>query len=197
MAAFLPRAMEPGEAGRNGAAANYKGWYGEGESVQQGHELGLLLLDLIEVALLRRLIRAPAQQPRAGHDVRARIEMKIPTELRYALVPSLFLQPLVENAIRHGLSPRAGGGTIVVTAASSNGRLEIKVADDGVGLPPGWSLQSQEGIGLSVTRERILGLHPDGYSSFVVVPRAGGGGTEVEMSFPLHLMEEERDHAEA
>jgi two-component system, LytTR family, sensor kinase len=128
---------------------------------------------------------------------RLRIEMSIPPELRYAVVPSLFLQPLVENAIRHGLSPRAGGGTIVVTAASSNGRLEIKVTDDGVGLPPGWSLRSQEGIGLSVTRERISGLHPDGHSSFTVAPRAGSKGTEVDISFPLHLMEEERDHAQA
>jgi two-component system LytT family sensor kinase len=129
-----------------------------------------------------------------------RIEMRIPAELKYAVVPSLFLQPLVENAIRHGLSTRAGGGTIVLSAASSNGKLQIKVVDDGVGLPPGWSLRNQEGIGLSVTRQRITGLHPEGCSSFVVAPRVGGGGTEVEISFPLHLMEdrvlmEDCDHA--
>jgi hypothetical protein len=146
-----------------------------------------------ELALLDHYLAI--QKIRFGDSLR--IEMRIPTELRYAVVPSLFLQPLVENAIRHGLSPRAGGGTIVVTAGSSNGRLEIKVADDGVGLPPGWLLQSQEGVGLSVTRERISGLHPDGCSSFTVAPRVGGNGTEVAISFPLHLTEEERDRADA
>ena len=146
-----------------------------------------------ELALLEHYLAI--QKIRFGD--RLRIEMRIPTELRYAVVPSLFLQPLVENAIRHGLSPRAGGGTIVVTVASSNGRLEIKVADNGVGLPPGWSLRSHEGIGLSVTRERISGLHPGGCSSFAVAAGAGGSGTEVEISFPLRLIEEQRDHAGA
>ena len=146
-----------------------------------------------ELALLDHYLAI--QKIRFGDSLR--IEMRIPAELRYALVPSLFLQPLVENAIRHGLSPRAGGGTIVVTAGSSNGRLEVKVADDGVGLPPGWLPRSQEGVGLSVTRERISGLHPDGCSSFTVAPAAGGIGTEAQISFPLHLTKEERDHAEA
>jgi len=146
-----------------------------------------------ELALLDHYLAI--QKIRFGDALR--VETRIPAELRYAVVPSLLLQPLVENAIRHGLSPRAGGGTVVVTAGSSDGRLEITVIDDGVGLPPGWSLRSQEGIGLSVTRERISGLHPDACSSFAVAPRAGSDGTEVKISFPLHLMEEERDHAGA
>jgi LytS/YehU family sensor histidine kinase len=112
--------------------------------------------------------------------------MQIEPEVRNASVPSLFLQPLVENAIRHGTSHRASGGTVIVSARKVDDRLEIHVQDDGVGLPPGWTLESSAGLGLSVTRERIKGLHPNGESSFAVRPRKSGG-TEVDIVLPLRL----------
>jgi signal transduction histidine kinase len=115
-----------------------------------------------------------------------RIEIQVTPEVKYALVPCLIVQPLVENAIRHGISRRASGGTVTVTAERGPNQVEIRVADDGVGLPPGWTLETSSGMGLSVTRERILGLHPDGNSRFSVRPRAGGG-TEVEISLPLRF----------
>lgn len=118
-----------------------------------------------------------------------RIETRIEPDVKYALVPSLIVQPLVENAIRHGLSRRASGGAVIVTAERVAGRTEIRVIDDGVGLPPGWSLESCAGLGLSVTRERIAGLHPNGNSLFLV-KRRSDGGTEVEISLPLRLAEE-------
>jgi LytS/YehU family sensor histidine kinase len=112
------------------------------------------------------------------------IEIQVNPEVKYALVPCLIVQPLVENAIRHGISRRGSGGTVTVTAGRGGNQVEIRVADDGVGLPPGWALESSLGTGLSVTRERILGLHPDGSSRFLVRPRKGGG-TEAEISLPL------------
>lgn len=115
-----------------------------------------------------------------------RIEIQVNPEVKYALVPCLMVQPLVENAIRHGISPRASGGTVTVTAQRGPNQVEIRVADDGVGLPPGWTLETSSGMGLSVTRERIVGLHPDGNSRFSVRPRTGGG-TEVEISLPLRF----------
>jgi two-component system LytT family sensor kinase len=115
-----------------------------------------------------------------------RIEIQVAPEVKYALVPCLIVQPLVENAIRHGISQRASGGTVTVTAERGLNQVEIRVADDGVGLPPGWTLEASSGMGLSVTRERIVGLHPDGDSHFSVRPRAGGG-TEVEISLPLRF----------
>src|SRR5580704_15894624 len=115
-----------------------------------------------------------------------RIEIQVTPEVKYALVPCLIVQPLVENAIRHGISRRTSGGTVTVTAQHRRGGLEIRVADDGVGLPTGWTLETSSGIGLSVTRERVLGLYPDGNSSFSVRPRSGGG-TEVEISLPMRL----------
>ena len=115
-----------------------------------------------------------------------RIEIEVDPEVKYALVPCLTLQPLVENAIRHGISRRAAGGTVTVTVQRGANQVEIRVADDGVGLPPGWTLETSSGMGLSVTRERIVGLHPNGNSRFSVSPRTGGG-TEVEISLPLRF----------
>jgi len=123
-----------------------------------------------------------------------KIEMSIAPQAMHAWVPNLFLQPLVENAIRHGISPRAAGGTIALTANTNGDRLEIQVADDGIGLPSDWSLESQAGLGLAVTRERICGIHPDGSSQFAVHRRAAGG-TEVRISFPLHFEEAEDERA--
>lgn len=122
-----------------------------------------------------------------------KIETDIDPGVKYALVPSLLLQPLVENAIRHGLSPRSSGGTIVVSARRSSGHLEIRVLDDGVGLPPGWALERSQGLGLTLTRDRIAGLHADDASQFVV-RRRPAGGTEVAIRLPLNAGAEELEH---
>jgi len=121
-----------------------------------------------------------------------KIEMRIDPDVKDALVPSLFIQPLVENAIRHGISKRARGGCIVVSAQRFEERLLIQVLDDGVGLPSGWSLDHHKGVGLSVTRERFAGLYPGNTSQFDV-RRRGEGGTEVSISFPLHKRKETDD----
>jgi two-component system LytT family sensor kinase len=113
-----------------------------------------------------------------------RIETQIAPEVKYASVPCLFVQPLVENAIRHGISRRASGGTVMVSARRDGNRLDIRVLDDGVGLPAGWTLENSGGVGLSVTRQRVAGLYPDGETCFAVNRRASGG-TEVEISLPL------------
>jgi two-component system, LytTR family, sensor kinase len=119
-----------------------------------------------------------------------RIETQIAPEVKYASVPCFFVQPLVENAIRHGISRRASGGTVIVSALQNGNRLEIRVLDDGVGLPTGWTLENSSGVGLSVTRQRVAGLYPNGDTCFVVSPRAGGG-TEVEISLPLRWIGED------
>ncbi|HEX4228764.1 MAG TPA: histidine kinase [Bryobacteraceae bacterium] len=130
------------------------------------------------------------QKIRFGDSIR--IETKISPDVRYAAVPCLFIQPLVENAIRHGISRRSSGGTVMVTAERMDGRVEIRVIDDGVGLPAGWTLETCAGLGLSVTRERIAGLHPNGASGFAV-NRGIAGGTEVAITLPFHLVKEEAD----
>ncbi len=113
------------------------------------------------------------QQMRFGSKLT--VTLDIAPESRGALVPSLILQPLVENAIRHGLSPRSEGGSVVVRAGIEQDRLMLSVADDGVGLPADW----RAGVGLSVTRERLAAP-----ARFALEPRPEGG-TVARISLPL------------
>jgi hypothetical protein len=76
-----------------------------------------------------------------------RIEIQVAPEVKYALVPSLIVQPLVENAIRHGFSRRASGGTVTVLAEHDANQIHIRITDDGVGLPPGWTLETPHRYG--------------------------------------------------
>jgi LytS/YehU family sensor histidine kinase len=133
-----------------------------------------------EIAFLEHYLAI--QKIRFGDHLQ--IETQIAPEVKYASVPCLFVQPLVENAIRHGISRRASGGTVIVSAQRDGDRLDIRVLDDGVGLPTGWTLENSSGVGLSVTRQRVAALYPDGETGFAVNRRASGG-TEVEISLPL------------
>jgi two-component sensor histidine kinase len=114
---------------------------------------------------------------------RLKIDISVDPAARYASVPCLILQPLVENAIRHGVSPRASGGALAISARAVDGQLQIRVTDDGVGLPSGWSLESSAGIGLSLTRDRVQGLYP-GAGELIVRQRAEGG-TDAVVTLPL------------
>jgi two-component system, LytTR family, sensor kinase len=121
------------------------------------------------------------QKIRFGDQLRVRID--VDGSVGHALVPSMFLQPLVENAIRHGLAPRATGGEVVISAVRTDDGLQVAVVDDGVGLPAGWSLEEKMGVGLSVTRERIAGLYPQGSTHFSVQP-CKERGTAVDIRLP-------------
>jgi two-component system, LytTR family, sensor kinase len=127
------------------------------------------------------------QKIRFGEQLK--IEIQIEPDVRRALVPAFLIQPLVENAIRHGISRRSGGGTLLVKATSLDDRLEIRILDDGVGLPQHWTMETAAGHGLSITRERIAGLNPNGSSRFVVRNRRNGG-TVAEVTLPLRVVGE-------
>jgi LytS/YehU family sensor histidine kinase len=93
----------------------------------------------------------------------------IDDDVRSALVPPFVLQPLVENAIRHGLSQKPGAGILEVAARRVDRSLEITVRDDGEGFRGG-----REGVGLSNTRRRLQELYGD-QQSLALLPAAGGG----------------------
>jgi two-component system LytT family sensor kinase len=124
---------------------------------------------------------------------RLNVQMKIAAEALNAQVPNLILQPLVENAIKHGVSLRASTGTVGVTARRDDGFLEMKVYDDGPGL--GGKAQTGEerssgsgrssGIGLTNTRARLQQLYGERYR-FDVQDRAEGG-VEAVIMIPLRL----------
>lgn len=118
------------------------------------------------------------------------VDIDVDADVRYASVPSLFLQPLVENAIRHGISRRISGGAVTVNARAVGTNLVIQVEDDGLGLKPGWTLENSSGLGLTVTRERIAGLYPNGHS--FNIRRRPEGGTTVEILLPLRFQGDEQ-----
>jgi two-component system, LytTR family, sensor kinase len=115
---------------------------------------------------------------------RLSIEIDVAPETLMALVPNLLLQPLAENAIRHGIGKRATSGHIGVTAQRENGALKLVIYDDGPGLPANWDRQPGHGIGLANTIARLDQLYGEAHA-FAIHNRTQGG-TAVELSIPWH-----------
>jgi signal transduction histidine kinase len=105
-----------------------------------------------------------------------------------ALVPALVLQPLVENAIQHGIAPLANGGRVEIVARREGAVVHISVRDDGAGMPA--TPRSTGGVGLSNTRERLARLY-DGTHQFSVV-NAEHGGVVAELRVPYRQGSGER-----
>ena len=102
---------------------------------------------------------------------RIRVEIDVDEVALDALVPSMLLQPLVENAVRHGIDPLHHGGTIRVEARVVEQVLHVSVEDDGVGIDTGTT--GRNGVGLGALRERLARLNPG--SSLTVEGRVSGG----------------------
>ena len=100
-----------------------------------------------------------------------------------AAVPHLLLQPLVENAIRHGIAPRAAGGRVEVRARRVGPALELVVRDDGPGAGNGVSGLERPGVGLANTRARLARLY--GAGGTLDVSDAAGGGVAVRVTLPF------------
>jgi len=102
-----------------------------------------------------------------------------------AMVPSILLQPLIENSIKHGLEPRIGGGTITLRSQQDGDRIRIEVADDGVGMdhrPASTLRRKGAGIGMKNVRERLEVLY-GAHAQFRVVS-SPGRGTSVQIEIP-------------
>jgi LytS/YehU family sensor histidine kinase len=91
---------------------------------------------------------------------RLHVVRRIAPEARRALVPNLILQPLLENALVHGLGQRLEASLLEVVASRDGRLLRLAVRDDGPGLPAGWDLDSSAGGSLRNVRDRIRGLFP-------------------------------------
>ncbi len=124
------------------------------------------------------------EQKRFGE--RLRVEQRVPDELMKTLVPALILQPLVENAIRHGIEPRRGPGFISIEAKAEDKHLHLIVRDDGRGLPgTNSNRSSRRGIGLANTQARLQALYGQNQSLFF--GSAEPHGCQVDIRLPLHL----------
>jgi len=106
-----------------------------------------------------------------------------------AIVPSMILQPLVENSIKHGLSPKVDGGSIYLRSRIVDSKLVIEVEDDGVGMGGGSSDGDSTGIGLANVQERLKVLYGD--TASMEMESKGGTGTTVRLVLPMPQSEDD------
>jgi LytS/YehU family sensor histidine kinase len=130
-----------------------------------------------ELELLQKYLEI--EQTRFRDRLTVKIDVKADTLDAY--VPHFLLQPLAENAVRHGVAPRARPGRIAIGAFRNGDRLTIEIADSGDGLPPDKLAAINHGVGLSNTRARLQHLYgdehafvfanvPDGFKVSVTIP---------------------------
>jgi LytS/YehU family sensor histidine kinase len=112
---------------------------------------------------------------------RLRLEFDVDERAESALVPSLLLQPLVENAMKYAIAPREQGGSVTIIAGIEGRHLRLAVVDDGPGLPPA-AAGNGRGVGLRNTRERLKVLYGAGHAVEVT---DAAPGLAVEMRLPL------------
>ncbi len=114
---------------------------------------------------------------------RLRVRIDVEPGLFDILVPNLILQPLVENAIRHGIARRGTAGHVRITATQDHNRILLSVRDDGPGLGEDAASRGEAGVGLENTRARLHRLY--GTEGQMEVKDADGGGVIAVVSFPL------------
>jgi two-component system LytT family sensor kinase len=129
-----------------------------------------------ELELLHRYLEI--QQARFGD--RLQVQFDVDAAVRQALVPHLILQPIVENAIMHGIGARVDAGHIRIHARAVDGALLLEIQDDGRGVR---KAEFREGVGLGNTRERLRGLY--GSEHRFEIDEPSGGGTVVRVRIPL------------
>jgi two-component system LytT family sensor kinase len=126
---------------------------------------------------------------RFGAD-KLRVEKEIDPRTLEVLVPSILLQPLIENSIKHGLEPRIHGGTVTVRSRLDGDRVFIEVADDGVGMsgrPASALRRPGAGIGMKNVQERLEVLYGN-QARFNIVSNPGRG-TTVSIEIPASTLE--------
>jgi len=133
-----------------------------------------------EIAFIERYLAI--EQIRLGD--RLRVEVAIPEDTLGALVPSMLLQPLVENAVRHGVAPLIAGGSIRIQSSIHDARLHIRVANSG--LPPAPDERRSpptNGVGLSNTAQRLETLYAGEHKFELQWPEAGGCEVRIELPY--------------
>ncbi len=107
--------------------------------------------------------------------------MSVPEGLKSAVFPSMMLQTLVENAIKHGLEPKVEGGRLEISAEIVDGQLAVHVLDNGVGFMP----KAEAGVGLANVRERLKALYNGRAELIISVPPAGGTCATIKVPYEI------------
>jgi LytS/YehU family sensor histidine kinase len=142
------------------------------------HKVGVQEVELAEEL---EYLRAYLDIEQVHFGSRLRLEYRLDAGAMDVLVPTLILQPLVENAIRHGLEPMVRPGTLGIEAQTDGETLRLRILDDGAGFAPNW--QRVEGVGLANTRSRLERLY--GQQAAFTIRDNPGGGVVVDIQIPL------------
>lgn len=138
-----------------------------------------------EVALTDELefVRRYVEIEQTRHGERLQVDIHVDPDALRARVPGFVLQLLVENAIRHGVSKKAGLGKVDVRVARENGHLSMVVSDNGVGFPQGGAVKLREGVGISNARRRLELLYGDSFTFELRNSESGGAVARMEIPF--------------
>jgi hypothetical protein len=110
---------------------------------------------------------------------RLQVVINVPEGLKSAVFPSMMLQTLVENAIKHGLEPKTEGGRVEIRAEVVDGQLAVHVLDTGLGFAP----KGEGGVGLANVRERLAALYGERAELVISVPPAGGTCATIQVPY--------------
>ncbi|MBK9361313.1 MAG: histidine kinase [Rubrivivax sp.] len=147
------------------------------EAAADGHGVRDLAREL-------QVIRPYLEILKVRMEERLATQIDVPDGLLSAEFPPMMLQTLVENAIKHGLEPKAAGGRLTVRAEIVHGKLQVSVADTGLGF--GRAATGGTGVGLANIRERLQLLH--GPKAALTVAENPGGGTIVTITVPYRSL---------
>ncbi len=145
-----------------------------------------------EVTLERELsfVKKYVEIERMRFQERLKFDVEVSSDAYDSIVPNMILQPLVENAIKHGITPKREGGSVHIDAFRKNNRLHIEVSDDGIGLSEAAEDSLADGIGLRNVKERLFYLYRD-EQDFKVSTQEGEGFTvAIEIPFKNNPTEE-------
>jgi two-component system LytT family sensor kinase len=165
----------------------------ESEAGTMVERLGVLLRTALkkdggqEVTLREEIecARAYVAIEEARFGDRLRVTWNVDPKVLEAMVPQLVLQPLIENAIRHGVAADSNAGTVMISVTENDNRVRVIVRDDGPGPSTSRANESAAGIGLGNTRERLQRLY--GARQGLTIKAHPDGGTEVTVEVPYHL----------
>jgi two-component system, LytTR family, sensor kinase len=134
-----------------------------------------------ELAFIRQYLAM--EQLRFGD--RLHVDYAIADDLLEQLVPTFILQPLVENALRHGVTRTRQGGRIEIAASSTADRITLTVRDDGKGLPTGWQDGAADGVGIANTRSRLTRMYGPN-AQLTIAPAPTSSGVVATITLPRH-----------
>jgi len=169
------------------------------EDVDAASHLLVCLGDLLRMALERReneitleseleFVRKYLEIEQTRFHDRLKVHMDVPPDLLGVYVPSLALQPLVENAIKHGISVDSAAGRLEIAVQRYNGRVRLCVRDDGPG--PALGSRLRFGVGLTNVQSRLKQLYGD--ESALELTRGDGRGCEAIITIPLRSSHEDQ-----